>query len=122
MDLTPAERANLLESQGARDTLEIDKSFDNNMVLRADLHDAVIATKDRMVRTRRWKLVEIPGKVGPIQRLYDMEADPRQSKDLAAGGAHPMVAPLQGLIDAYWRGEGAELRFTPEQEVPPIGP
>ncbi|MCB9539748.1 MAG: sulfatase-like hydrolase/transferase [Myxococcales bacterium] len=117
VDLTEAERQNLLESKGARDTLEIDRSFDNNMVLRADLHDEVIATKDRMVRTRRWKLVEIPGIDGPIHRLYDMRADPTQSRDLSR--AHPRLrARLAALIDRYDAGDVAKVRWPAAWEDP----
>ncbi len=123
VDLTADERANLLESKGARDTLEIDRGFDNNMVLRADLHDEVIATKDRMVRTRRWKLVQVPGVERPILRLYDMLADPHQTTDLAGRGL--AVQPrLEAMLALYWQGGGGEPRWPAAWEdpaqVPPV--
>ena len=117
LDLTAAERARLLSSKGARDTLEIDKSFNNNLVLRADLHEDQIETKDRMVRTRRWKLVEIPGRGAPILRLYDMRNDPGQRRDLSGQGLSVMPH-LRRLLDAYWRGDGASQRWPLEWEDP----
>jgi len=120
VDLTEAERADLLESKGARDTLEIDKAFNNNMVLRRELHEDQIRTKDRMVRTRRWKLIHIPGKQRPIQRLYDMQADPAQTTDLSKKGL-PVMAHLARLLDAYWAGDGATQRW-PRAWEDPAGP
>ncbi len=117
VDLTDDERARLLESKGARDTLKIDKTFNNNMVLDARFHDEQIRLKDRMVRTRRWKLVEVPAEGEPILRLYDMEADPRQTRDLAAGG-HPIVPHLKRMLDAYWRGDAGPLRWPVAWEDP----
>lgn len=125
IDLTEAERARLLQSKGARDTLEIDKAFNNNMVLRRELHDDQIRTKDRMVRTRRWKLVHIPGVGRPILRLFDMENDPGQTRDLSAAGLAVMPR-LEQMLDAYWRGDGASQRWPAAWEdparVPPLNP
>ena len=115
VDLTAEERAELLESKGARDTLEIDKAFNNNMVLRSEFHDDQIRTKDRMVRTRRWKLLHIPGRTRPIYRLYDMQADPGQTTDLSGAGLDVMPK-LVKLLDAYWRGDGASQRWPAEWE------
>ncbi len=84
--LTEAERAEVVELSGAADTLEVDPGFRHNLVLRPAYRAAVIAAKDRMIRTTRWKLIEIPGKTRPIRRLYDVLADPHQVNDLAGRG------------------------------------
>lgn len=121
-DLTDDERARILDSSDARKTLQIDKSFHNNMVLRADLHDTVIAGKDRMVRTPRWKLIQIPGRDGDdIWRLYDMKADPGQTRNLADQGL-PVLPRLQALLAAYWRGEGGKQRWPRAWDDDPVAP
>lgn len=96
--LTEAERGEVVELSGAADTLEVDPAFRHNLVLRPAFRDAVIAAKDRMVRTTRWKLIEIPGKTRPIRRLYDVLADPHQQHDLAGQGL-PEEAELATLLE-----------------------
>ncbi len=116
--LTDDERARLLDASGARDTLEVDDSFDDNIVVKAELHDVALATKDRMVRTRRWKLLHVPTSEGPpIYRLWDMQADPHQTTNLAGRGLS--VEPqLIALLDAYWAGQGAQQRWPAANETP----
>lgn len=114
--LSPPERADLLTVPGAVDTLEVDPAFDDNLVLRADLHAGVIETKDTMVRTRRWKLIEIPGRSGPIRRLYDMRTDPQQRHDLSGRGL-AVEARLAAALAAYRRGEGRAVRWSPADEA-----
>lgn len=117
--LTEAERARLLDASGARDTLEVDERFDDNIVVKAELHDVALATKDRMVRTRRWKLVEIPTVDGePIRRLWDMQRDPHQTTDLSGQGL-PVMAELSALIAAYDRGQAAPLRWPAAKDAAP---
>lgn len=84
--LSEAERAEVVELSGAEDTLEVDPEFRHNLVLRPEYRERVVAAKDRMVRTARWKLIEIPGKTRPIRRLYDVSVDPQQTRDLAGQG------------------------------------
>jgi arylsulfatase A-like enzyme len=84
--LSAEERAEVVDLAGAADTLEVDPNFRHNLVLRPAYRDAVINAKDRMVRTTRWKLIEIPGKTRPIRRLYDVLADPKQTRNLAGQG------------------------------------
>jgi len=115
------ERAQVLAVAGARDTLEVDPEWDGNLVLKQRFHEPVLATKDRMVRTRRWKLIEIPGKDRPIRRLYDMAADPGQTKDLAADGLRVTPALIE-LLEEYWAGRGRGLRWPlAAEESPPAG-
>ncbi|MGV3622339.1 MAG: sulfatase [Archangium sp.] len=84
--LSDAERADLIELSGATDTLEVDASFRHNLVLKPEVRAQVIAAKDRMLRTERWKLIEIPGRTKPIRRLYDLSEDPFQRVNLAGTG------------------------------------
>ncbi len=98
--LTEAERAEVVELAGAADTLEVDATFHHNLVLTPSYRAAVIAAKDRMVRTARWKLIEIPGKTRPIHRLYDMLSDPHQQVDLSGQG-RPEESELSALLQTY---------------------
>lgn len=98
--LTDAERVQVVDLAGAADTLEVDASFRHNLVLRPELRERVIAAKDRMVRTPKWKLIEIPGKDGPIHRLFDLERDPLQQQNLAGQGL-AIEAELSSLL-ADW--------------------
>jgi arylsulfatase A-like enzyme len=101
--LSAEERGRVVELAGAADTLEVDGAFDDNLVIRSSYRQAVIDAKDRMVRTQRWKLVELPAKPQPIHRLYDLAADPAQQHDLAGQGL-PEEAELASRLDAWWRG------------------
>lgn len=114
--LSASERSDLLTVAGAVDTLEVDPAFDDNLVLRADLHAGVIETKDTMVRTRRWKLIEIPGRGGPIRRLYDMAADPGQRRDLSGRGL-AIEARLAAALARYRAGEAAGVRWSKAREA-----
>jgi arylsulfatase A-like enzyme len=87
----------------ADETLRIDPSFRNNFVLREEYHQPVIDSKDRMIRTGRWKLIHIPGVTGPIYRLYDMHADPSQLHDLS-GENLPVMGRLAAALDSWWSG------------------
>lgn len=98
--LSDAERAEVVEVAGAADTLEVDPAFRHNLVLKPELRQAVVAAKDRMVRTARWKLIEIPGKTRPIRRLYDVVADPQQRVDLSGQGL-AAEAELSALLEQY---------------------
>ena len=104
----------VLLTKGASDTLAIDPSFRNNFVLREQFHDEVIKTKDRMMRTKRWKLIHIPGEAGPIYRLYDMLEDPGQVRNLA-GLRPPVMERLVSHLDRYWAGE-TDLRWSPQDD------
>lgn len=115
--LTPEERARLFEVPGAVETLDVDPAFNNNLVLRADLHEPVLRAKDRMVRTRRWKLIELPGTPAPVLRLYDMMTDPGQTTDLSA--VHPaLVERLGTALQRYDAGTGGAVRWPVAAESP----
>jgi arylsulfatase A-like enzyme len=119
--LTAEERARLFEVPGAVETLDVDPAFDNNLVLRPDLHEPVLRAKDRMVRTRRWKLIEMPGTPTPVLRLYDMVADPGQTTDVAS--LHPaLVERLRHALHTYDAGAGGAVRWPAAAEMPEAPP
>jgi arylsulfatase A-like enzyme len=67
------------------------------------------------VRGDRWKLVRLPGLEGPIERLYDLEADPLERTDRAA--AEPAVrAGLARRLDR-WLALARRQPPPPEREL-----
>ena len=66
------------------ETTFIDPAFDFHFVLKPKYADAVLATKERCLRTQRFKLIRTPGKKGPIDRLFDLKADPHCESDVKA--------------------------------------
>ena len=92
--------------QPADQTLFIDPSFRNQLVLKPEYHDYIIATKDRMMRTPRWKLVYIKGRHGPIYRFFDMERDPQQLRDLSQQELAPFAAMKNRLH--HWMETGKD--------------
>jgi len=57
------------------------------------------------VRYRRWKLIRYPGVRGPILRLYDLEGDPGELRDLSR--ARPELRDrLEATLDAWRQATG----------------
>ena len=72
-----------------------------------------------MVRKGRWKLIRIPDASGVRWELYDLEADPGESVDLAASEAERADA-LRDLLEAWLRASGtadAPAEVSPELEA-----
>jgi arylsulfatase A-like enzyme len=73
--------------------------------------------KQRMLRSRGWKLVWTPAPDGGSYRLYDLESDPDEERDVAA--QHPeRVASLRARLEeirATEKGRGAEREIAPEE-------
>ncbi len=57
-------------------TTEIAEDFDNQFVLKDKYQKIILDTKERCLRTERWKLVSTPGKKKEIIRLFDTWNDP----------------------------------------------
>jgi len=94
----------LMEGRGegrAAAFAEIDQSGSMYDELRKD------SGRQVMVRTREWKLVAFrdPRVKDPDGALYDLKADPGETRNLYADPAHrETVARLEGLLDA-WEAE-----------------
>lgn len=64
------------------ETTFIDPDFDYHFVLKPKYQDAVLKTKERCIRTERFKLVRTPGSKGDIIRLFDLKADKHCETDV----------------------------------------
>jgi arylsulfatase A-like enzyme len=64
------------------ETTTIDPEFDFHFVLKDKYLDDVIKTKERCLRTERFKLVLTPGQSGAIYRLYDTVEDKHCERDV----------------------------------------
>ena len=64
------------------ETTFIDPDFDYHFVLKPKYQDAVLKTKERCIRTERFKLVRTPGSQGDIIRLFDLKADKHCETDV----------------------------------------
>ncbi len=64
------------------ETTFIDPDFDFHFVLKDKYQEAVLRTKEYCVRTRRFKYVRTPGTQKPIERLFDLNADPHCERDV----------------------------------------
>jgi arylsulfatase A-like enzyme len=93
----------------ADETLRIDPEFRGQFVLEDRWHDAVIRTKDRMLRTERWKLIRVEGTRGPIWRLYDMSSDPSQQHDRSREGL-AVFDRMRMTLDE-WTATGRDARW-----------
>jgi arylsulfatase A-like enzyme len=64
------------------ETTFIDPEFNFHFVLKDKYQEDVIKTKERTVRTERFKLVKTPGQGGAIIRLFDLHHDPHCERDV----------------------------------------
>lgn len=65
-----------------------------------------------MLRTLDWKLVYIPDPHGGSQRLYDLVADPGETRDVSA--EHPLIAArLRTRLDEIMGAEAGAIDDAP---------
>ncbi len=64
------------------ETTFIDPEFDFHFVLKDKFEEAVQKTKERCVRTERFKYVRTPGVYHPIERLFDLNEDVHCERDV----------------------------------------
>lgn len=95
-------------------TTQIDENFDCHFVLKDKYQDLVIQTKERVLRTERWKLVFTPGQHYDIVRLYDLRHDPHCERDVKL--QYPEV--FSTMKDHLWRW----MRDKKESRIPEIFP
>ena len=82
--------------------LEIPDPRSGTMAIKPEYQDRIIAAKDRMVRSGRWKLVYQPLDDGELLRLYDVETDPDCRQDVAA--AQPEITDRLWALLRAWMG------------------
>jgi hypothetical protein len=75
-----------------------DPDFDGNLVLKPEFTDLLVRTKCFAVREGTLKLISVPGKNGPILRLFDLAADPQCRVNLIGPAGHPALARLLSLL------------------------
>jgi len=100
----------------ADETLRIDPTFRDQLVLEGRWHEPVIRAKDRMIRTERWKLIRIEGERGPIWRLFDMAIDPAQRHDRAKDGL-PIFDRLRTRLET-WMADGTDAHWPATLDDP----
>jgi arylsulfatase A-like enzyme len=91
------------------ETTFIDPEFDFHFVLKSKYQDDVRRTKERTLRTERFKLCRTPGMKGPIYRLFDLAADPHCERDVKAD--FPEVTERMSRALDRWANEGQESRI-----------
>lgn len=98
------------------DLLDVPDKRTGTLAVKAELQDVVIEAKDRMVRFGRWKLVYLPLRRGARYLLFDVEADPACSRDLAPVNPEK-VAELKARLIA-WMTEDPGRVWIGEHLVP----
>lgn len=66
---------------------ELDSRHDAEIVLRKEMEASTLVARHRMVRDASFKLVYVPTRKGVRYMLFDLAADPGETRDVAA--AHP---------------------------------
>jgi arylsulfatase A-like enzyme len=95
---------------------EVDAAHGDEIVLQRAARPLTTVAKHRMVRDERWKLVYAPTRMGPKYMLFDTEADPAETRDVAA--EHPAeLARLKSELLA-WLARDPEMRLAGELLVP----
>ena len=105
-------------------TTYVDPDFDYHFVLKDKYQQAVLDTKERALRTMRYKLVKTPGVHAPIFRLYDLANDPHCETDISSANPHilePMQTALQQWIDDK-RESRINAIFPDGEPTPTPGP
>lgn len=100
------------------ETTMIDPEFDFHFVLKEKYQKDVLKTKERCLRTERFKLIYTPGKFGAIYRLFDLVEDKHCENDVKASYPQvlePMKAALHRWMDEHKESSVSEI-FKGENE------
>jgi arylsulfatase A-like enzyme len=81
---------------------EVDTAHGDELVLQAAMRPLTMVAKHRMVRDDRWKLVYVPTRTGVRWMLFDTQADPGETQDVAAAHANELRR-LQGALWSWMR-------------------
>jgi arylsulfatase A-like enzyme len=82
-----------------------DLAPDDDIYLKPEWQDMVVAAKHRAIRTPEWKLLYRPTRRGVLWSLYDVVHDPKEEKDVAA--EHPeVVEKLRAELIAWMTADG----------------
>lgn len=104
-------------------TTFIDETFDCHFVLKDEWQPRVLETKERCLRTERWKFVFTPGQHYPIYRLYDLKNDPHCERNVSP--LYPQVFDAMKRRLRQWMELKKETRIPdifPDGEPPPQPP
>lgn len=91
-------------------TTYVDPEFDYHFVLKDKYQQAVLDTKERAVRTHRYKLVRTPGVHAPIFRLYDLDHDKHCETDISSANPH-ILEPMKTAL-LHWMKDRQESRIN----------
>ena len=95
-------------------TTFIDETFNSHFVLKDKYQKLVLETKERVIRTERWKLVFTPGEDYDILRLYDLANDKHCERNVAL--QYPEVfASMKKALDDW-------MRNKKESRIPDVFP
>lgn len=92
------------------ETTFIDADFDYHFVLKPKYRQAVLDTKERAVRTNRFKFVRTPGMIRPIERLFDLKTDPHCEHDVKS--EYPAVLKRMSVALDTWSNDKREMRIS----------
>ena len=104
-------------------TTYVDPEFDYHFVLKENHQQAVLDTKERALRTQRYKLVRTPGTHAPIFRLYDLKTDPHCETNVSNANPH-ILEPMKTALERWTndKKETAINKIFPNGEPEPIAP
>jgi arylsulfatase A-like enzyme len=102
------------------EVLEVDAEHDGDLAVKRQLEPLLVTAKHRMVRDERVKLVYVPTRRGTRWVLYDTEADPGETRDLAA----ERPEEVKRLSAELWRWllEDAAMVRQGDMLLPKAGP
>ncbi len=97
----PGRHPDHLDYPNLLELLDVPDPDTGTLAIKAAYREAVMRAKDTMIRRGRWKLVCLPLASGDCFRLYDLEKDPRCSKDVSA--EHPRLVESLRAELLSWR-------------------
>lgn len=100
----PLDGADELDGRSLEPDFRGEPSAERTLVVTNQRTDIPSLDRPNVVMTDRWRLV-VHGERG-VRELYDIQADPAQTRDLAASQP-AVVQQLQTSLEAWWRDIGA---------------